>query len=58
MKFWKYYKMGKFIIEMIRSRSNSTHCANCIFWKKSICLIYHGYIIGALRKEKCKKEIG
>jgi len=57
MKLWKYFKMGKFIIEKIRSDSNGEHCGNCYF-NYGRCEIYGGIILVDLRKEDCIKEIG
>jgi hypothetical protein len=58
MKFWKYYKMGKFIIETIRRESIGEHCGHCSFQSESFCVIYGYHIIGNLRKGDCKKEAG
>lgn len=58
MKFWKYYKMGKFIIEKIKRESTPNHCVECYFSFGGECEIYGGKIYGYLRKDECKKEVG
>jgi hypothetical protein len=58
MKFWKYYKMGKFIIEKIQVESTERYCCDCIFKRCDFCEIYRGHIIDDIRKGECKKEVG
>lgn len=67
MKLWKYFKIGKRVLNLMMESGKANSCDKCLFLHENRkCLLYdvdiHDYFLlyGFPRKrlEICKKEVG